>query len=169
MELRYGLNPEQAARANLDAPAGPIRVVSGDPSYINVLDALGAWQLAREASTALATPVATTFKHVSPAGAATAGDLDDVMLNLWAPAGVELSPIATAYVRARDCDPKSSFGDFVAVSEPVDRSLAAVLRTVVSDGIIAPAFEPGTVDLLAAKKGGRYLVMEANLEFDPPA
>lgn len=167
MELRYGLNPEQTARASLDAPDSPIRVVSGEPSYINVLDALGAWQLVREATGVLSVAVATTFKHVSPAGAAASGDVDEVMVDLWSGAG-DLSPVASAYVRARDCDPKSSFGDFVAVSEPVDLSLAQVLRRVESDGIIAPGFEPGTVEILAAKKGGRFLVMEADPGFEPP-
>ena len=169
MDLRYGLNPEQQARATLDAPGSPVRVLSGHPSYVNVLDGIGAWRLVSEASSALASPAAASFKHVSPAGAAIAGDLDEVMVERWIPAGVEPSAIATAYVRARDCDPKSSFGDFVAVSEPVDHSLAEILRGVVSDGIIAPGYEPGTVDVLASKKGGRYLVLEANPTFTPPA
>jgi phosphoribosylaminoimidazolecarboxamide formyltransferase/IMP cyclohydrolase len=112
--------------------------------------------------------LATTFKHVSPAGVATAGGLDEVMRHTWSPEGVDLSDIATAYVRARDCDPKSSFGDIVAVSEPVDHSLAHVLRGVVSDGIIAPGYAPGTVETLAAKKDGRYLVLEADAAFEPP-
>lgn len=169
MNLRYGLNPEQRARASVDEEDSPVRVPSGEPSYINLLDALGAWQLVREAAECLSQAVATTFKHVSPAGVAVAGDVDEVMADLWVPEGVELSPVASAYVRARDCDPKSSFGDFVAVSQPVDLSLAHVLRGVVSDGIIAPAFEPGTVEVLARKKGGRFLIMEANEAFEPPA
>jgi phosphoribosylaminoimidazolecarboxamide formyltransferase/IMP cyclohydrolase len=143
-------------------------VISGRPSYINVLDALGAWQLVREATAVLAVPVATTFKHVSPAGAATAGDVDEVMRSTWSVEETDLSEIAAAYVRARDCDPKSSFGDFVAVSEPVDGSLAQVLRGVVSDGIVAPGYEAGTVEMLAAKKSGQYLVVEADAGFEPP-
>lgn len=169
MELRYGLNPDRQASATLEDRDSPVRVVAGHPSYVNLLDALGAWQLVREASRTLSRPVATTFKHVSPAGVATAGPLDEVMSGLWTPERMELSPIATAYVRARDCDPKSSFGDFVAVSEPVDPSLAEVLRGVVSDGIIAPGYEPGTLDVLAAKKGGRYLVLEVDAAFEAPA
>jgi phosphoribosylaminoimidazolecarboxamide formyltransferase/IMP cyclohydrolase len=113
--------------------------------------------------------VATTFKHVSPAGVATAGGLDEVMRNTWSPDGVDLSDIASAYVRARDCDPKSSFGDIVAVSEPVDHSLTRVLCGVVSDGIIAPGYAPGTVEKLAAKKNGEYLVLGADATFEPPA
>lgn len=169
MELRYGLNPDRAASATLGEGEGPVSVVAGEPSYVNLLDALNAWQLVREASTALDTPVATTFKHVSPAGVATAGPLDAVMTSLWNPGGGALSPVALAYIRARDCDPKSSFGDFVAVSEPVDASLAQVLRGVVSDGIIAPGYDSGVVDLLAAKKGGSYVVLDVDADFEPPA
>ena len=169
MDLRYGSNPDQLARATVGDAGAPVRVIAGQPSYINVLDALGAWELVREAAAALSVPVATTFKHVSPAGVATAADLDEVMRATWSPDGGDLSGIATAYIRARDCDPKSSFGDFVAVSEPVDQSLARVLRGVVSDGIIAPGYEPGTVEALAAKKNGQYLVLEADAAFEPPA
>lgn len=169
MDLRYGSNPDQLARASVGAAGVPVRVIAGHPSYINVLDALGAWELVREAAAVLSVPVATTFKHVSPAGVATAGGLDEAMRHTWSPDGVDLSDIATAYIRARDCDPKSSFGDIVAVSEPVDHSLTQVLRRVVSDGIIAPGYAPGTVETLAAKKDGHYLVLEADASFEPPA
>ena len=169
MELRYGLNPDQAAFATAVGDGNPLRVVAGEPSYINLLDALSGWRLVREASAALPGPVAASFKHVSPAGVATEGPLDDVMSTLWRPADAALSSVARAYVRARDCDPKSSFGDFVAISEPVDHALAGVLRAVVSDGIIAPGYEPGTVDVLAAKKGGQFLVLEVDAAFEPPA
>jgi AICAR transformylase/IMP cyclohydrolase PurH len=169
VDLRYGSNPDQLARATVGDAGAPVRVIAGHPSYINVLDALGAWELVREAATVLSVPVATTFKHVSPAGVATAGGLDEVMRRTWSPDGVELSDIATAYIRARDCDPKSSFGDIVAVSEPVDHSLTQVLHGVVSDGIIAPGYAPGTVETLAAKKNGQYLVLEADAAFEPPA
>jgi AICAR transformylase/IMP cyclohydrolase PurH len=168
VDLRYGSNPDQLARATVGDAGAPVRVIAGHPSYINVLDALGAWELVREAATVLSVPVATTFKHVSPAGVATAGDLDEVMRNTWSPDGVAVSDIASAYIRARDCDPKSSFGDIVAVSEPVDDSLTHVLRGVVSDGIIAPEYAPGTVERLAAKKNGQYLVLEADAAFEPP-
>jgi len=168
LDLRYGSNPDQMARASLGDEGSPVRVLSGQPSYINVLDALGAWELVREAATVLSVPVATTFKHVSPAGVAIAGELDDVMRRTWAPDGGELSDIAKAYIRARDCDPKSSFGDFVAVSQPVDDSLARVLRGVVSDGIIAPGYEPGTVETLAAKKNGQYPRTRGDTTFTPP-
>ena len=169
MELRYGLNPDRRAIASVDDGGSPLRVVAGRPSYVNLLDALGAWQLVREASRELEAPVAASFKHVSPAGVGTAGPLDEVMGSLWNPSGAELSAVASAYVRSRDCDPKSSFGDFVAVSETVDETLAEVLRGVVSDGIIAPGYEAGTVEVLAAKKGGEYLVLEADPDFESPA
>jgi phosphoribosylaminoimidazolecarboxamide formyltransferase/IMP cyclohydrolase len=168
VDLRYGSNPDQLARATVGEAGAPVRLIAGHPSYINVLDALGAWALVREAAAVLSVPVATTFKHVSPAGVATAGGIDEVMRDTWSPDGVDLSDIATAYIRARDCDPKSSFGDIVAVSEPVDHSLAQVLRGVVSDGIIAPGYAPGTVETLAAKKNGQYLVLEVDAAFEPP-
>lgn len=168
MNLRYGINPEQMATASVGAPGSPVRLVSGEPSYVNVLDAVNAWQLVHEAARSLARPVATTFKHVSPAGAALAGDIDEVMEATWGVEAAGLSPVASAYVRARDCDPRSSFGDLVAVSESVDLSLATVLATVISDGIIAPGFEPGTVEVLSAKKGGRYVVFEADPGYEPP-
>jgi AICAR transformylase/IMP cyclohydrolase PurH len=169
VELRYGINPEQLARAGaIDGSAPPIRLLSGRPSYINLLDALNAWQLVREAASALGLPVATSFKHVSPAGAAAPGHIDDVMEETWAVESAALSPVAMAYVRARDCDPKSSFGDFVAVSEPVDLALARVLASVISDGVIAPGFQPGVMDILAKKKGGSYVVIETDSSFEPP-
>jgi phosphoribosylaminoimidazolecarboxamide formyltransferase / IMP cyclohydrolase len=170
LELRYGINPEQLARAGaIDVCAPPIRQLAGRPSYINLLDALNAWQLVREAASALARPVATSFKQVSPAGAAASGRLDAVMAKTWAAGSRGLSPAAKAYIRARDGDPKSSFGDFAAVSEPVDLSLAHVLAAVVSDGVIAPGFEPGVMGILARKKGGSYVVIEADPGFEPPS
>lgn len=169
VDLRYGLNPEQAATATIDGPGAPLRVVAGVPSLINLLDAIGAWRLVTEAATALDAPAAASFKHTSPAGAAIAGPLDEVMIERWLPKGMEPSPITAAYVRARDCDPKSSFGDFVAVSQPVDHSLAELLRCVVSDGIIAPGYEAGTTEILAAKKAGQFLVVEADPSFEQPA
>jgi AICAR transformylase/IMP cyclohydrolase PurH len=170
LELRYGINPEQLARASaIDKQAPPIRLLAGRPSYINLLDALNAWQLVREASAVLGRPAATSFKHVSPAGAAASGPVDTVMEQTWAVDSRDLSPVATAYVRARDCDPKSSFGDFAAVSEPIDLPLARVLAAVVCDGIIAPGFEPGVLDILSRKKRGSYVVIEADPGFEPPA
>ena len=148
--MRYGMNPHQPATMTALGDS-PFTVVSGVPSYINVLDALTGWQLVREASDAFGVPAAASYKHVSPAGAAL-GDSG-----------------ADAYLRARDADPKSSYGDFVAVSHPVDAELAGVLKRVVSDGIIAPAYDVGVVGTLAAKKRGSFLVLEADPAFAPPA
>lgn len=169
MHLRYGVNPGQSARAvPVVAGRSPLRLLAGRPSYINLLDALNAWQLVRDAAAALGRTTAASFKHVTPAGAAMAGEVDEVMADTWKVAPADLSAAASAYVRARDCDPRASFGDFVAVSDPVDRALAAVLASVYSDGIVAPGFEPGTVEVLAAKKRGSYLVVEADPAFEPP-
>jgi phosphoribosylaminoimidazolecarboxamide formyltransferase/IMP cyclohydrolase len=153
MQLRYGMNPHQtpAFCTPLDPERPPLRVLHGSPSYINVLDAVTAWQLVRQAGQTFGRPAAASVKHVSPAGAAL-GDT-----------------VAHAYARARSADPKSSYGDFVAVSEPVDGPLAELLRGVVSDGIIAPGYESGVMATLAAKKGGRYLVLEVDPSFEPPA
>lgn len=144
--MRYGMNPHQPATMTVLGEA-PFTVVAGAPSYINILDALTGWQLVREASEALGVPAAASYKHVSPAGVAVGGE---------------------AYVRARDADPKSSYGDFIAVSEPVDAELAGVLKRVVSDGIIAPGYDEGVVGTLAAKKRGTFLVLEGDPAFEPP-
>jgi phosphoribosylaminoimidazolecarboxamide formyltransferase/IMP cyclohydrolase len=165
VRLRYGINPQQEAR--VVGGDGPLRVVSGTPSYINLLDAVHGWQLVREASAAVGAPVAASFKHVSPAGVAAAGPLDGAAVEAWGVGGTP-GPLAAAYLRARDVDPKSSFGDFVAVSEPVDAELAEVLARVVSDGIVAPGYAPGTVEVLARKKRGTYLALEADPAYRPP-
>ena len=153
MQLRYGINPHQtpAFCTPLDPSRPPLRVLHGSPSYINVLDAVTAWQLIREATATFGKRAAASFKHVSPAGAALGETVTD------------------AYARARSADPKSSYGDFVAVSGPVDEPLAALLKGVVSDGIISPGYEPGVLSTLAAKKRGSYLVLEVDPEFEPPA
>jgi phosphoribosylaminoimidazolecarboxamide formyltransferase/IMP cyclohydrolase len=169
MRLRYGTNPHQpAAIIPTRAGSSPFRVLNGEPSYINVLDAVGAWQLVREASAAFNTPAATSFKHVSPAGGALAGPVDAAMRTTYGLGAGTVSPVTSAYVRARDADPKSSFGDFVAVSHPVDAELATFLKRLTCDGIIAPAYEEGAVGTLAAKKGGAFLVLEADQTFQPP-
>ncbi len=170
MDLRYGTNPHQSNTRleTLSSGRNPIRLVNGSPSYINLLDALNAWELVRTARRAFGAPAASSFKHVSPAGAAIAGPLDRVAADTWGVDPRSLGAVASAYLRARDADPKSSFGDLIAVSDPVDVELAAVLQGVVSDGIVAPAFDPGTVELLAAKKSGAFLVLEADPSFDPP-
>jgi phosphoribosylaminoimidazolecarboxamide formyltransferase/IMP cyclohydrolase len=166
MELRYGMNPHQRPAFVEPVHSDPLRVISGQPSYINLLDALNSWQLVREADALLGRPAATSFKHVSPAGAATSGGIDDVTAETY---GVRRpGELTAAYLRARDADPRSSYGDFVAVSRAVDDELAELLTGVVSDGIIAPDFAPGTVATLAAKKRGQFLVLQADPAFIPP-
>jgi phosphoribosylaminoimidazolecarboxamide formyltransferase/IMP cyclohydrolase len=167
MQLRYGMNPHQDASIMLPPGPAPVRVISGVPSAINMLDALSGWQLVREVAIATGAPAAASFKHVSPAGVAVAGPLDLTAQGTWS-AGASPGPLTSAYIRARDADPKSSFGDMIAVSEPVDGELAAFLGGVVADGIIAPGFEPGTAGLLAAKKRGSFLVLEADAAYQPP-
>lgn len=166
MDLRYGVNPHQGARTD---PSGgrPLRLLHGSPSYINLLDALNAWQLVREAGDALGVAVAASFKHVSPAGVATAGDPDETMSDVWG-LGSPPGPLTSAYVRARDADPKCSFGDLIAVSEPVDMELAGFLARVISDGIVAPGYEEGALEVLGRKKRGSFLVFEADPAYRPP-
>jgi phosphoribosylaminoimidazolecarboxamide formyltransferase/IMP cyclohydrolase len=170
VQLKYGTNPHQKY-ASVEAIAGgkaPIEVLNGAPSLINVLDALNAWQLVREVRSALQLPAAASFKHVSPAGAAVATPLDATLQRLYEVEGKELSPAALAYVRARGADPKCSFGDFVAISDVVDRATAEFLKGVVSDGIIAPGYEASALEILKAKKSGSFIVIQADATFEPP-
>ena len=171
--LKYGVNPHQSPAAVYKLEQGrlPFRVVNGAPGYINLLDALNAWQLVRELRGALGVPAAASFKHVSPAGAAVGVPLSPELARTYEAAqegGGELSPLALAYLRARQADPKSSFGDFAAMSDPIDVSTAQLLKTEVSDGLIAPGFEPGAVDILKGKKGGGYILLEADPAYRPP-
>ena len=163
--MRYGMNPHQPA--SIVAGHGP-RVINGEPSMINYLDALNAFELVREADDATGAPAAASFKHVSPAGVALAGVIDATAARAWR-ADEGAGGLLSAYVRARDADPKSSFGDVVALSRPVDPATAQFLRTVICDGLIAPGFEPGTAAVLAAKRDGRFLVLEADPGRTPPA
>ncbi len=171
MRFKYGCNPQQAF-AQVEPVAGgkmPIEVLSGTPGYINFLDAVNAFQLVIEARKALGLPAAASFKHVSPAGAAVATPLSAELQQSYEVEGVELSPVAVAYVRARGADPKCSFGDFAAVSDEVDVPLAKYLKTLVSDGIIAPSYAPEALEILKQKKKGSYIVLQADATFVPPA
>jgi phosphoribosylaminoimidazolecarboxamide formyltransferase / IMP cyclohydrolase len=164
--MRYGMNPHQPA--SIVAGHGP-RVINGEPSMINYLDALNAFELVREADDAAGAPAAASFKHVSPAGAALAGPVDATAARTWRVDETSDGGLVSAYVRARDADPKSSFGDVVALSRPVGTATAEFLRAVICDAVIAPGFEPGAAGILAAKRDGRFLVLEADPGRTPPA
>jgi AICAR transformylase/IMP cyclohydrolase PurH len=166
--LKYGINPHQA-HAVVSHPAEPLTVLNGNPGYINLLDALTAWQLVIEMRAATGKASAASFKHLSPAGAAIEKPLtDDYLASQFLPKR-DYSPVATAYARARGGDRMCSFGDAVAVSETVDVSLANLLKAEVSDLIIAPGYEPEALKILAAKKGGNYLVLQMDPAYAPPA
>lgn len=169
--LRYGTNPQQA-NAKISMPSGaelPINIINGSPGYINLLDALNSWQLVRELKVALGQPAAASFKHVSPAGVAVAKPLTDALQKAYFVDDLDLSPLATAYARARGADRLSSFGDFIALSDIVDVPTAQLIAREVSDGVIAPAFEPAALEILNQKKGGRYTVIQVDPDFEPPA
>merc|ERR1719336_1106862 len=168
--LKYGCNPHQlpAGLCAVDGRPLPFEVIAGTPGYINLLDAVNAWQLVHELAVATGKPAAASFKHVSPAGAAISVPLSEEEVKVFEVVGKPLSPVATAYVRARNADPMCSFGDFVAISHEVDVATASILKIEVSDGIIAPGFEPEALEILMAKKGGKFIVLKANAEFNPP-
>lgn len=169
MQLRYGMNPHRAPASVV--PVGdalPYEVLSGRPGYINLLDALNSWQLVRAASAVTGEIAATSFKHVSPTGVAIPGDVPAFMLDAYEVAGSGLSEVATAYFRARSSDPRSSYGDFIAVSAEVDESAARLIRKVVSDGIIAPGYSPEALEILKEKKKGGYLILKADANYEPP-
>jgi len=169
IELKYGCNPHQTpARVRFDGEPCPLQVLNGTPSYINLLDALGAWQLVRDLRRATGLPSAASFKHVSPAGAAVARPLTDAFRRSQMLGQIELSPVATAYARARGSDRMSSFGDAVAVSETVDVSLARLLAREVSDLIIAPGYEPEALEILKRKRSGGYRVFQIDPDYEPP-
>ena len=167
--MRYGCNPHQTgARCFLEGGDLPLRAVHNAPSYINILDALNAWQLVRELKAATGLPAAASFKHLSPAGAAVGRPLPAALRQaLFVPEDAELSPLACAYARARGADRLASFGDWIAVSDPLDRSTAEVIRREMSDGLVAPGFEDGAVDLLKGKKGGDYKLLEVDAGYEP--
>ena len=168
LTLRYGCNPHQVpARIHLGGRALPFQVLNGAPGYINMLDALNSWQLVRELKGTLGLPAAASFKHVSPAGAAVATPLSDTLQKAYFLAGVELSPLATAYARARGADRISSYGDWAALSDTVDEPTARLLNREVSDGVVAPGFEDGALAILKQKKGGRYNVVQIEPDYDP--
>ena len=169
LTLRYGMNPHQTpARAYTESGSLPFTVLNGSPGYINLLDALNSWQLVRELRAATGLPAAASFKHVSPAGAAVGLPMSAALARACFVDDVELSPLATAYARARGADRISSFGDWAALSDPVDEPTARLLRREVSDGVIAPGFSDEALALLKQKQGGRYTVLQADPAYEPP-
>jgi phosphoribosylaminoimidazolecarboxamide formyltransferase/IMP cyclohydrolase len=168
LTLRYGCNPHQVpARVYMEQGNLPIEVLNSTPGYINLLDALNSWQLVKELKQALHLPAAASFKHVSPSGAAVGIPLSDTLRQAYFVADLELSPLATAYARARGVDRMSSFGDWAALSDTVDASTARLLNREVSDGVIAPGYTPEALDILRNKKGSKYVVLAIDPEYEP--
>lgn len=171
LTLRYGMNPQQSpARVFLRGGGElPITVLGGSPGYINLLDALNSWQLVRELKQATGLPAAASFKHVSPAGAAVAVPLAEPLARACFVDDLELSPLASAYARARGADRLCSFGDFVALSDVCDEATARLLAREVSDGVIAPGYEPAALEILRQKKQGKYSIVAIDPAYEPPA
>ena len=170
LALKYGSNPNQKpSRIYMDDDRDlPIDVLSGRPGYINFLDAFNGWQLVRELKAATGLPAATSFKHVSPAGAAVGLPLDEILRKIyWVDDMGELSPLACAYARARGADRMSSFGDFIALSDVCDKDTASLIKREVSDGVIAPGFTDEALEILKAKKKGNYCVIKIDENYRP--
>lgn len=170
LELKYGCNPNQKPAKIFmnDNKELPVTVLSGRPGYINFLDALNGWQLVKELKEATGLPAAASFKHVSPAGAAVGLPLDDVLRKIyWVDDQGELSALASAYARARGADRMSSFGDFISLSDVCDVATAKLIKREVSDGVIAPGYEPEALEILKAKKNGNYNVIQIDPDYVP--
>nr|WP_235949712.1 phosphoribosylaminoimidazolecarboxamide formyltransferase [Paenibacillus apii] len=165
--LRYGMNPHQNKAKIYSKGTLPIKILNGDASYINILDALNAFQLVRELRRCIGQPSAASFKHVSPAGAAVYSPLSESLVKSYFVEGLELSPLATAYARARGADRMSSFGDCAAFSDRVDVTVANLLKKEVSDIIVAPGYDEDALTLLKKKKNGKYLIIEINSDYIP--
>ena len=169
LELKYGCNPNQKpSKIYMENGELPIKVLCGKPGYINFLDAFNGWRLVRELKRATGLPAATSFKHVSPAGAAVGLPLDETLAKIyWVDDMGELSPLACAYARARGADRMSSFGDFISLSDVCDVATAKLIKREVSDGVIAPGYEPEALELLKQKKKGNYAIIEIDPNYEP--
>ena len=170
LELKYGCNPNQKpSRIYMEEGELPIKVLNGKPGYINFLDAFNGWQLVKELKKATGFPAATSFKHVSPAGAAVGLPMSDVEKKIyWVDdMDMEFTPLANAYARARGADRMSSFGDFISLSDVCDVATAKIIKREVSDGVIAPGYEPEALEILKAKKKGNYNVIEIDENYVP--
>ena len=168
IELKYGCNPNQK-NAYLESRSDmPVKVLNGRPGYINLMDGLNGWQLVSELKQTTGMSAAASFKHVSPAGAAVSVPLSDKERKMYfIPSSKELSPLATAYIRARGADRMASFGDFISLSDTCDVCTASIISKEVSDGVIAPGYDPEALEILKAKKGGSYLVLQIDPEYKP--
>ena len=168
MQLKYGCNPNQKpSRVFMENGDLPFEVISGKPGYINLLDALNGWQLVKELKKATGLPAATSFKHVSPAGAAVGLPLSDTLKKIYFVDDVELTPLANAYARARGADRMSSFGDFIALSDECDKATALLIKKEVSDGVIAPGYSDEALEILKAKKKGNYNIIKIDPNYTP--
>ena len=169
LEIKYGCNPNQKpSRIYMENGELPIKVLCGKPGYINFLDAFNGWQLVKELKKATGLPAATSFKHVSPAGAAVGLPLTDTLAKIyWVDDIEDLSPLACAYARARGADRMSSFGDFISLSDVCDVATAKLIKREVSDGVIAPGYEPEALEILKQKKKGNYAIIEIDPEYEP--
>lgn len=170
LELKYGCNPNQKPSKIYMADGSdlPITVLNGRPGYINFLDAFNGWQLVKELKAATGLPAATSFKHVSPAGAAVGLPLSDTLAKIyWVDDFGKLSPLACAYARARGADRMSSFGDFISLSDVCDADTARLIKREVSDGVIAPGYTEEALEILKAKKGGNYNVIQIDADYVP--
>ena len=170
LALKYGCNPNQKpSRVYMEEGELPIEVLNGRPGYINLLDAFNSWQLVKELKAATGMPSAASFKHVSPAGAAVGAPLSDTLKKIYFVDDVKipLTPIATAYARARGADRMSSFGDFIALSDTCDEATATLIKREVSDGIIAPDYTPEALEILKAKRNGTYCVIKMDPNYTP--
>ena len=170
LELKYGCNPNQKpSRIYMEEGELPIEVLNGKPGYINFLDAFNGWQLVRELKNATGLPAATSFKHVSPAGAAVGLPLSDIEKKIyWVDdMDMEFTPLANAYARARGADRMSSFGDFIALSDVCDEATAMIIKREVSDGVIAPGYEPKALEILKSKKKGNYNIIQIDENYVP--
>ena len=170
LQLKYGCNPNQKpSRIFMEEGELPIEVLNGRPGYINFLDALNSWQLVSELKAATGLPSAASFKHVSPAGAAVGLPLSDTLKKIYFVDDVdfELTPLASAYARARGADRMSSYGDFVALSDVCDEATALLLKREVSDGVIAPGYTPEALAVLKAKRKGTYNVIQIDPAYRP--
>ncbi|OBR91237.1 bifunctional purine biosynthesis protein PurH [Clostridium ragsdalei P11] len=166
--LKYGCNPHQKpARVYMKEGTLPFKILNGRPGYINLMDAFNSWQLVKELRNATGLCSAASFKHVSPAGAAVAVPLNDVLKKAYAVSDMKLSPAAVAYSRARGADRMSSYGDFAAISDEVDLSAAKILKASVSDGIIAPSYSKEALELLKTKKKGNYCIIQIDPNYEP--